>query len=95
MKMIASRELTASPARVWQLLDAEGSIVITKDGKPRGILLPTSEETLIEDVDSQVRSRARRVVSQIRQRTAEKAVPTPADIEKEILEVRKRRRSKK
>ena len=95
MKMIASRELTAAPARVWRILEAEGSVVITKDGKPRGILLPTSEETLIEDVDSQVRSRARRVVSQIRQRSAEKGVPTPADIEKEILEVRKRRRSKK
>jgi hypothetical protein len=95
MKMIASRELTASPARVWRILEAEGSVVITKDGKPRGILLPTSEETLIEDVDSQVRSRARRVVSRIRQRSAEKGVPTPADIEKEILEVRKRRRSKK
>jgi hypothetical protein len=95
MKMIASRELTASPARVWRILEAEGLVVITKDGKPRGILLPTSEETLIEDVDSQVRSRARRVVSQIRQRTAEEGVPTPADIEKEILEVRQRRRSKK
>jgi hypothetical protein len=95
MKMIASRELTASPARVWRILEAEGSVVITKDGKPRGILLPTSEETFIEDVDSQVRSKARRVVTQIRQRTAEKGVPAPADIEKEILEVRKRRRSKK
>jgi hypothetical protein len=92
MKMIPSRELAASPARVWQLLEKEGSIVITKDGKPRGILLPTSEETLVEDLEAQLLDRARRAVSQIRQRGAQTGVPTSVDIEREIKEVRKNRR---
>lgn len=92
MKMIPSRELAASPARVWQLLEKEGSIVITKGGKPRGILLPTSEETLVEDLEAQILDRARRAISQIRQRAAQTGVPTDIDIEREIKEVRKNRR---
>jgi hypothetical protein len=92
MKMVASRELAASPGKVWQLLQNEGSVVITKDGKPRGILLPTSEETLFEDLQAQIENRARRAVTQIRQRTAQKGRPTDADIEKEISEARKKRR---
>lgn len=90
--MIPSRELAASPARVWQLLEKEGSIVITKDGKPRGILLATSEETLLEDLDAQIFERARRAISQIRQRTAQTGVPTDAGIESEIRQVRRTRR---
>jgi PHD/YefM family antitoxin component YafN of YafNO toxin-antitoxin module len=92
MKMIPSRELAASPARVWQLLEKEGSIVITKDGKPRGILLPTSEETLLEDLEAQIIDRARRAVSQIRQRAAQTSVPTNIEIEREIKAVRRNRR---
>ena len=45
MRIIPSRDLVASPAKVWKLLEDEGSVVITKDGKPRGILLPTSDVT--------------------------------------------------
>ncbi len=60
MKIIPSRDLVASPAKVWKLLATEGSVVITKDGKPRGILLPTSDVTLIEDLQDQIRARARR-----------------------------------
>ena len=90
--MIPSRELAASPARVWQLLEKEGSVVITKDGKPRGILLPTSEETLIEDLEAQLVDRARRAVSQIRQRVAQTGIPTDSDIDREIKEVRRSRR---
>jgi hypothetical protein len=91
MKMIASRELASSPARVWQLLEKEGSVVITKDGKPRGILLPTSEETLLEDLESQIFQRARRAVTQVRQRTVQRGLPTDEEIQMEIREARKNR----
>lgn len=90
--MIPSRELAASPAKVWQLVEKEGSVVITKDGKPRGILLATSEETLLEDLESQIFERARRAVTQVRQRTAQTGVPTDEKIQTEIHEVRKNRR---
>jgi hypothetical protein len=91
MKMVASRELAASPAKAWQLLENEGYVVITKDGKPRGILLPTSEDTLLEDLEAQIGNRARRAVTQIRQRAAKAGPPTSAAIDKEIMETRGKR----
>ena len=50
MKTIASRTLAASPGKVWADLEREGAIVITKDGVPRSIMVPTSDATILEDV---------------------------------------------
>lgn len=60
MKMIATRELAANSGRVMKELDQEGVLVITKDGKPRSILLTTSDETLVEDLRDCLYTRARR-----------------------------------
>ena len=60
MKMIATRELAANSGRVMKELDQEGVLVITKDGKPRSILLTTSDETLMEDLRDCLYTRARR-----------------------------------
>lgn len=60
MKMIATRELAANSGRVMKELEREGVLVITKDGKPRSILLTTSEETLMEDLRDCLYTRARR-----------------------------------
>lgn len=93
MKMIPSRDLVASPAKVWKLLETEGSVVITKDGKPRGILLPTSDATLLDDLQEQIRARARRAVSEIRRQAAQRGTDklTAADIDAEISATRKAR----
>ncbi len=93
MKMIPSRDLVASPAKVWKLLETEGSVVITKDGKPRGILLPTSDATLLDDLQEQIRARARRAVSEIRRQAAQRGTDklTAADIDAEISAARKAR----
>ena len=93
MKMIPSRQLAASPGKVWSLLKKEGSIVITKDGKPRGILLPTTDETLLEDVRSQIRARAQRAVSEIRREAARKGLNqiTMEEIDAEIADTRRKR----
>ncbi len=81
MKIIPSRDLVASPAKVWKLLKTEGSVVITKDGKPRGILLPTSDVTLVEDLQDQIRARARRAVSEIRRQAARRGTDKLSDRE--------------
>jgi len=60
MKMIATRELAANSGRVMKELDREGVLVITKDGKPRSILLTTSDETLMDDLRDCLYARARR-----------------------------------
>ena len=91
MKMIASRELAAAPGRTWKLLETEGTLVITKDGKPRGILLPTSDSTLFEDLQNQNRIRAQRATSAMRRRAAELGLDsmTMEEIDAEIAAVRK------
>lgn len=58
--MIATRELAANSGQVMKKLDEEGVLVITKDGKPRSILLTTSAATLIEDLRDCLYVRARR-----------------------------------
>ncbi|MBA2435677.1 MAG: type II toxin-antitoxin system Phd/YefM family antitoxin [Verrucomicrobiota bacterium] len=93
MKIIPSRDLVASPAKVWKLLAAEGSVVITKDGKPRGILLPTSDLTLVEDLQDQIRARARRAVSELRRQAARRGTDklSAREIDAEIGMVRRNR----
>ena len=71
MKTIASRTLAASPGQVWAALEREGALVVTKDGVPRSIMVPTSDATLLEDVQEIVFARARRAVREIRNRAAE------------------------
>ncbi|CAN5802078.1 hypothetical protein BH20VER1_BH20VER1_22410 [soil metagenome] len=97
MRIIPSRDLVASPAKVWKLLQTEGSVVITKDGKPRGILLPTSDVTLIEDLQDQIRARARRAVSEVRRQAARRGTDklSSEEIDAEISAARKNRRRKR
>ncbi len=96
MKMIASRQLAAKPKQVWTLLSQEGSVVITKDGKPRAIVTPTSDETLVEDLEDVVFRRARRAVSAIRREAAVRALDklTMAEIDAEIATARSERRAR-
>ncbi|HSH37310.1 MAG TPA: hypothetical protein VK993_00880 [Chthoniobacterales bacterium] len=94
MRIIPSRDLVASPAKVWKLLQSEGSVVITKDGKPRGILLPTSDATLVEDLQDQIRSRAKRAVSELRRQAMQRGTSnlSSEEIDAEIKAARKSRR---
>ena len=60
MRTIASRTLAASPEQVWAALEREGALVVTKDGVPRSIMVPTSDATLVEDIQEIVFARARK-----------------------------------
>jgi hypothetical protein len=96
MKTIASRTLAASPGKVWKDLDKEGAVVITKDGVPRSIMVPTSDATLLEDVQELVFARARKAVRAIRtraSRTGSDAL-TRSDIEREIKTARRARKQR-
>ena len=96
MKTIASRTLAASPGQVWAALEREGALVVTKDGVPRSIMVPTSDATLVEDIQEIVFARARRAVREIRTRAAETGAAdlTQADIEREIQAARQARRQR-
>ena len=91
--MIASRTLAARPGQVWEDLEREGVIVITKDGLPRSIMIPTSDATLLEDIQELLFARARNAVREIRIRSAADGTDrlTSSDIQEEIREVRRAR----
>jgi len=82
MKMIPSRQLAANPGKVWKTLEEEGTLVISRDGKPKGLLIATSDTTLLEDLQEQSRASARRAISAIRRRAhaAGLAELSPAEI---------------
>jgi len=96
MKTIASRTLAASPGRVWEDLEREGAVVITKDGVPRSIMVPTSDATLLEDVQELVFARARKAVRAIRARASRSGSDalTRSDVEREIKAARRARKQK-
>jgi len=60
--------------------------VVTKDGVPRSIMIPTSDATLLEDVQELVFARARNAVRDIRARSSRSGFGalTRADIEREV-----------
>ena len=91
MQMIASRELSSKPGAVWSTLAAEGSIVVTRDGRPIAIVTPTSPETLIEDFQEITFSQARRGVRNLRASAAKTDVAylSLEDIEGEIQAARR------
>ena len=94
MKMIATRELAANSGRVMKELEKEGMLVITKDGKPRSILLTTSDETLMEDLRDCLYSRARRDLMKTQMAAAESGTAglTMAEIDSEIQAARTARK---
>jgi hypothetical protein len=91
MKAIASRALALSPGKVWADLEREGALVITKDGVPRSIMEPTSDATLLEDIQKLVFARARKVVRAIRAQAVETGADglTGSDVEQEVKAARR------
>jgi hypothetical protein len=93
MKMIASRELAARPAGVWELLEKEGAVVVTRNGQPEGIFVSTSGESWLEDVQEVVFARARRALGVARTAAARAGTArlSEEEIEAEIAAVRAER----
>lgn len=94
MKMVATRELAANSGRVMKELEREGVLVITKDGKPRSILLSTSDESLMEDLRDCLYARARRELMRAQMAAADSGASVIGmdEIEKEIRATRAARK---
>lgn len=90
MKMIASREMAAKPAAIWEVLKKEGAVVITKNGQPEGVFLSTSPETWLEDVQDAVFARARRATRQVRRSAAAEGLSglSMDEVDEEIRKLR-------
>ena len=91
--MIASRELASRPAGVWELLEKEGAVVVTRNGQPEGIFVATSGESWLEDVQEIVFARARKALGAIRMTAIRSGTPrlSEEEIASEIADARRER----
>ncbi|MBM3852894.1 MAG: hypothetical protein FJ399_07025 [Verrucomicrobia bacterium] len=49
-KWLASRELSAHPGRALATVSRAGRVLVTANGKPKAIMIPTSEATFAQDL---------------------------------------------
>ncbi|MEA2561201.1 MAG: hypothetical protein QOH06_2705 [Acidobacteriota bacterium] len=94
MKFLSVRDLRSKSAEVWKGLTAEREMVVTSNGRPIAILSAVTEETLEETMAAIRRSRAVAAVSEIQRQSVQKRKDTitPAEIDAEIVSVRRARR---
>jgi hypothetical protein len=71
--------------RMWKMLDSEGELVLTKEGKPGAVILAVTPETLESTVRSIRRARFSDAVARIRLRGP---AMDEAEVEKEIADYR-------
>lgn len=88
------RELRNRPGRLWSTLSKE-DVVLTSNGKPMGVLVGVDETRLDDTVEAIRRAKAILAVSRMRKKAAESGLNriSMAEINREIREVRRRRRS--
>lgn len=65
-KWIASREFSASPGRALAAVSRAGRVLVTANGKPRAIMIPTSEGTFASDLELLDRVDLARTIARIR-----------------------------
>lgn len=49
-KWLPSREFSAHPGRALAAVSRAGRVLVTANGKPKAIMIPTSEETVARDL---------------------------------------------
>jgi len=94
MKFLSVREIRNRPGAVWKRL-AEEDLVLTANGKPRGLLIGLGEEEDLEvTLETLRRARAEVAVSRMRRRAAEAGLDRlgPDEIDAEIRAARAERR---
>lgn len=87
MKFIPSRELRLRTAQVLKMLENEGEIVITSNGKPASIMLAAAEDDLEQVMSMIKRMRSKNAVRKMREKAAKNNI-TESDVDKEIRKIR-------
>jgi len=93
MKFLSVRDLRNHPGEVWKKL-REDDLVLTSNGKPRGILVGLEDDDIERVLESLHRARAMTAVSRMRQQAAAARMEgMPAEeIEHEIQAARSERK---
>jgi len=96
MKWIASREFSASPGKALAAVSRAGRVLVTANGKPKAIMIPTSEGTFVSDLELLDRVDLARTVASIRANSVMKGTDSISmkEINAEIAAVRAARRGK-
>ncbi len=95
-KWLASREFSAHPGRALASVSRAGRVLVTANGKPKAIMIPTSEATFAQDLEMLDRVALAKVVEEIRADSVRHGTDTLTleDINSEVAAVRARRRRK-
>jgi hypothetical protein len=93
-KWIASREFSASPGRALAAVARSGRVLVTANGKPRAIMIPTSEGTFASDLELLDRVDLARVIARIRAESVVNKTDklTMKEVDAEVSAVRKARK---
>jgi prevent-host-death family protein len=95
MKFVSSRELRINPGAVWKRLRQERDLVITSNGKPMGVLIFATEDTLEEVLATLRQERAQAAAVRIRSVAAARGLDKLSDerLEGIVGEARRVRRA--
>ncbi len=96
-KWLASREFSAHPGRALAAVSRAGRVLVTANGKPKAIMIPTSEETFARDLEILDRVSLTQAVESIRSEAVIKGTDhlTMSEIDAEVAAVRSARRRRK
>jgi hypothetical protein len=96
-KWLASREFSAHPGRALATVGRAGRVLVTANGKPKAIMIPTSEATVSRDLEMLDRVALAQAVGAIRHGSVVNGTDavTMAEINAEVAAVRTARRPRK
>lgn len=96
-KWLASREFSAHPGRALAAVSRAGRVLVTANGKPKAIMIPTSEETFARDLEMLDRVTLTQAVEAIRAESILNGTDnvTMEEIDAEVAAVRTARRRRK
>jgi hypothetical protein len=96
-KWLASREFSANPGRALAAVSRAGRVLVTANGKPKAIMIPTSEATFSRDLEMLDRVALTQAVEAIRSDSVMHGTDTitMGEIDAEIAAVRTTRRRRK
>jgi hypothetical protein len=96
-KWLASREFSAHPGRALATVSRSGRVLVTANGKPKAIMIPTSEATFSRDLQMLDRVGLTQAVEAIRFDSVVKGTDslTMDEINVEVAAVRMARRRRK
>jgi hypothetical protein len=92
-KWLASREFSARPGHALAEVGRAGRVLVTANGKPKAIMIPTSEATFARDLDMLDRVAFTRAVEALRTESVANGTDalTMAEIDAEVAAARKAR----